>query len=95
MPDARITVEHSKNRLGGLSSYVHVILYRGHDCLMCRKARISDHGIGERRYYSDADVLYLAEGARAGAWELWLAKTVAEYQKLGGRIPAVEGLFAA
>lgn len=95
MPDARVTVEHSRNRLGGLSSYVHVLLYRGHDCLMCRKARVSDHGIGERRYANDAGVLYLAEGARFPAWEMWLAEVASEYAKVGGRLPHAEDLFAA
>lgn len=95
MPDARVSVEHSRNRLGGLSSYVHIQLSFGYDFRMYRKARVSDHGIGQRRYDNEAGVLYLAEGARSDAWELWLSEVAADYHKLGGKLPELEGLFAA
>lgn len=95
MPDARVSVEHSRNRLGGLSSYVHIQLSFGHDHRLFRKARVSDHGIGQRRYDNEAGVLYLAEGARSDAWELWLSDVAAEYERRGGNVPALGGLFAA
>ena len=91
MPDARIHFDNSRAPWG-FSSYVYIVF--GTDSQFCRKVRVSDHGIGERRFNSDPTSLYLAEGARPSSWELWLAETSADYWRAGGRLPSREGLFA-
>lgn len=94
MPDVRIDIAHHPTSWG-FSSYVHV-RYRGPAGELHTIARVSDHGIGPRRYYTDPTVtLYLRDGARPGAWEIWLGQVAARYRELGGRLPALEGLFAA
>jgi len=89
MPDAKIDICHHPTSWG-FSSYVHIRFGATHTA-----ARVSDHGIGARRYYSDPVVtLYLRDGAVRGAWELWLADLAARYHAAGGTVPAPGGLFA-
>lgn len=88
MPDVQLEIYHARN-WWGCSSYVR-IGYRS----IYTVARVSDHGVGAARYYRDTTTtLYLSEGARPGAWELWLADLAARYVAAGGTIPELGGLF--
>jgi hypothetical protein len=90
MPQATITVDHSRAPWGR-SSYVIVSYARGK---LSAKARVSDHGIGERRYATDWTSLYLAADSKPSAWALWLADLTKRYHDLGGPVPEGAGLFA-
>jgi hypothetical protein len=81
MPDAHVDIEHSRAPWGR-SSYVYV-MFKGH----VFKARVSDHGIGERRYREDWCSLYLADGARPEAWSYWMFERIHDYALLGGSFP--------
>lgn len=91
MPEARVSIDHSRTSFGE-SSYVHVIFGRG-GAAVYAKARVSDHGIGQRRYAQDTCSLYLAAGSKPEAWAVWLGDLVRRYADQGGRLPPAAPLF--